>query len=368
MSKKRICIDARMIGSSGHRTYLKNLLMKMNLVGNEVVLLIPSGAKREKDFLQRFSLRHCDAPVYSMQEQWQLPRLIPRSDLFWSPHFNVPVGPVRAKKRLVTIHDVFHLANRFSLRWGERVCVKGIISQAVKRSDKIITVSQFSRDEIMRFTGVSGEKISVIFNGVDQGVMDLRKIEVIKRKYELPERFFLYVGNIKPHKNLQGLLKGYYSFLKRKEGNCPIFIVGRKRGLLQTESIGEIIDFFPGLRQNMRHLEMVSDEELPIFYQLATCLVFPSFYEGFGLPPLEAMSMGCPVIASAIPPVEEVCGEAVYYIDPYDPFSIARGMREMYEDERMREGFIAKGKERAKGFLWEKSAEEHVRVIEEMIG
>ena len=164
---KELCIDARMIFSSGIGTYLKNLLLALKSSPFKCRLLMDPACIEKLSWLSHFEIIPLSAGIYSIQEQLKLPLLIPKCDLFWSPHYNVPVLPIRAKKRLVTIHDVYHLAYFSTLKWKEKVYAKGVISRAVKVSDQIITDSFFSEAEILKYTRAKKAKISVIPLGVD---------------------------------------------------------------------------------------------------------------------------------------------------------------------------------------------------------
>ena len=246
-----------------------------------------------------------------------------------------------------------------------------MIGKAVKKSDQILTVSEFSRREIIKYTKVDKEKIAVIPIGVDSDHFSLSddpdQLDFIQKKYQLPKNYFLFVGNVKPHKNLKGILQAFEKLLSEKKIDFSFIIVGKKEGFINGESILSLLEASPLLRNRVRLLGMVPNEDLPFIYQLAACFVFPSFYEGFGLPPLEAMSMGCPVIASQITPVEEVCKDAVYWVDPYNYHSIAEGLYSVLTNEKLRLELIAKGKERVKEFSWDRTTERHLKIIEEMM-
>ena len=162
--KIRLCIDARMLFSSGIGTYLRNILQGLSCVENLDITLIRS--KKEPSFLS-FPVVFCDAPVYSLQEQIQLLKIIPPCDLFWSPHYNVPLGSIPAKKRIVTIHDVCHLSMKDCFPWWKRLPSQYLLQKAIDLSDAVCTVSSFSYQEILRRLVVCPEKMHLISGGVD---------------------------------------------------------------------------------------------------------------------------------------------------------------------------------------------------------
>ena len=365
---KSLCIDARMIFCSGIGTYLQNVLSGLKKQKNfhcKVALLVrPQDAQDPR--LKAYDKIVCSAPIYSVQEQLVLPFLVPSSDLFWSPHYNIPLLPIRAKKRLVTIHDVYHLSIFSKLKLKEKIYVKTVFSQAFRKADRIITPSNFSLSEMGRYFPKKKEKIKVIHNGVDfqhfSATQTREKLSAIKNKYHLPKNFFLYVGNIKPHKNLQGLLQAFEK-ISQDLNNYNLVLIGQMKGLRRTALISQMIEG----QSKIKLLENVTASELPAFYALAKGLILPSFYEGFGLPALEAMAAGCPVIAAKSSSLPEVCGEAAYYIDPHDFKSIALAMKKLACDGVLRDNLRAKGFERVQKFTWASSVKKHLQVIEELL-
>jgi glycosyltransferase involved in cell wall biosynthesis len=276
------------------------------------------------------------APIYSAQEQLEFPLKVPKCDLFWSPHYNVPVLPIRAKKRVVTIHDACHLAlGTFS----EKIYARWIMKKALYGADQAITVSEFSKQQIQKYVGQ--KEIQAIHIGVDRDRFVRQSISsALRRKYQLPPKFILYVGNFKPHKNVEGLL---HAFARVKLPGLGLVLVG-----------------------NGTKIGVVPDEELPIFYSMAEMLVFPSFYEGFGLPPLEAMSCGCPTVVSSAASLPEVCGDASLYFHPKNSEEMVDAIRRVATDLELRRALIRKGYERRERFHWEKTAQKHLEIFEKV--
>lgn len=347
---KSLCLDARMIEHSGIGTYLKNLIPFLGKASFRLKLILPSAHAGRYPECETIS---CDAPIYSVQEQWSLPFLIPSCDLFWSPNFNTPLLPIRAKKRLLTLCDVFYLTPLAQLSLLRRTYARKMIYAAVANACRIITISHFSAGEIIKYAGGKREKIEVIYLGGDHAIF--------KDEIPLPEKFVLFVGNVKPHKNLRNLVKAFSKLVQNKGfEEYKLVIVGKKEGFIH----GDALDPAPFVV----FTGVVADEELVSIYQRASLLVLPSLYEGFGLPPLEAMRWECPVIVSRAGSLPEVCGDAVVYIDPYDKDDICQAMGRTLSSEQLRRELKVKGKERSQLFTWEKSAADHLRCIEECLG
>ncbi len=327
-----LCIDARMLRCGGIGTYLQQIIPRIE--GFSLTLIVHS-----KDVLQwsQYKTIVCDAPIYSIREQWDLWREIGSYDLFWSPHFNIPLLPIRAKRRVVTIHDLYHLAHTRELGLVERAYAKWVIRKAIKDADRVITDSEFSRGEIKRYLAVE-EKIRVIPLGVE--IVELEDID-------LPEKFVLFVGNNKKHKNLVSLVR---AMKDRKE---KLIVVGKEAGGRRAENIeGDVI-----------WMRDVSTGVLATLYSRAQVTVIPSYYEGFGLVGLEAMAYGCPVVASNRASLPEVYGDAAIYIDPDDVVSTQNGMTRAIEN---REALVVKGFSRAKLFNWDMTAKRHCEVFQEI--
>ena len=351
-----LAIDARMLSCSGIGTVIKNLLQPLSSPPFKTTLI--SSVKSSSQ-----PVRLNQAPIYSLQEQFSLPLSIPSCDLFWSPHYNIPLLPIRAKKRIVTIHDAYHLAHAHLLTAKEKLYAKIMFAQAVSRSDAVITDSEFSKSELCRFLSVPPEKIRVIYPGVDFKKFSKKKPveewKAVQRKYQLPSSFFLFVGNVKPHKNLRLLLQTY----REKDVELPLVIVGKIDGLRGKDSSIDAIHHDTKLQGKVFLTGEVLDEEIPFFYQSAQGLLFPSLYEGFGLPPLEAMAAGCPVAVLSRASLPEVCGNSAYFFKDDCPDSVAEAMRDIVRDAPE---WKEKGREQVMRFSWEKTAFSYREVFQEI--
>jgi glycosyltransferase involved in cell wall biosynthesis len=355
----RIGIDARKLHDFGIGTYIRNLLRQLaRLDGRtEFVLLC-----RPWDVPALASLGENFRPVvetsgnYSIAEQVRIPFALRREGvtLFHAPHYVLP--PLVSCKSVVTIHDCVHLMfpqylpNRLALAYA-----RTSIALASRRATRVMTVSDSSKRDIVRLFGTDPDKISVIYNAYDERFgVEPREEDVVRvrERYQLHDEFVLYAGNVKPHKNLERLIEA--------------FDIVRTRGLdhLKLVLIGDDISKYAALRRAVhqhqlhkyvRFLGYLPEETLAVMYRLAGVFVFPSLYEGFGLPPLEAMASGTPVVTSNVSSLPEVAGDAAMLVDPYDPHAIAEGIHRVLTDEALRRDLRRKGLARAHQFSWEAS-------------
>jgi len=362
--KKEVCIDARMLLLGGIGTYIRNLLPGLNAAFQLKLIVHPDIVEKEK-WLQGYDLIFSSAGIYSIREQIELPMRIPHVDLFFSPHYNIPLAPIRAKRRVVTIHDVFHLAFGSHLQWHERIYAKRIIQQAVGRSHAIITDSAFSASEICKYTHIVADQIIPIHLAVDrnlfQPIVHKDRIAEIVQKFRLPKRYFLFVGNLKPHKNLSNLLLAL-----KENSDWELVIVGKGHGMKNVDSGIAAYEKLPELHGKVHWHPTVPNDALSVIYQHAEALILPSYYEGFGLPPLEAMSCGCPVIVSNAASLPEVCSSAALYVAPEKPASIASAMKKLTENPELKQKLVQEGYTNLTRFDWGKTVEKHIELFEKV--
>ena len=358
-----LCVDARMYRASGIGTYLQNLLPALG-ESFELTLL------GDPDELAEVGGRVIPTtiPIYSVAELLRFSRLVPRCDLFWSPHYNVPWRPVRAKARLVTIHDVFHLAHLSTLSLPQRGYATLAFRAAARFSEHIITVSEFSKTEIQRYLKVPDDRVSVIPNGVDHALFhpqtDEDQQRRVRKKYGLPPRWLLYVGNVKPHKNLITLIKAF-AMLPESLSDRHLVIVGQREGFITGDTeLGRTLQNDPPLARRVHFTGFVEQADLPELYRLAELFVFPSKYEGFGLPPLEALACGCPVVVSDRASLPEICGAAADYVNPDSISELADKITAaLQRSPAARDRKIQLGLERAQHYTWASSVAQHERLI-----
>lgn len=321
---------------------------------------------------------------YSWQEQILMPFYIWREkiDLMHFPHFNVPVFIIG--KFVVTIHDLIltHFPTRRATTLNPAVyrlknlAYRLVIANAVKRSKKIITVSEFTKRDIIKQFGVDEKKIAVTYEGVANLAKGRDSLFVAKldnqetlEQYHIPKNFLLYVGNAYPHKNLETLLEVFVKLLGYRP-DLRLVLVGkedyfydrihdkaRALNIWQNGNINSPV-IFPGY---------VSDAQLEIFYQEAKVYVFPSLYEGFGLPPLEAMARNCPVASSDRSSLPEILGEAAIYFNPEDKDDMVEKIERLLNDNKLRESLIAEGLKQVKKYSWWECANETLGVYKQIL-
>jgi len=359
---KEICIDVRMALNSGIGTYIRNIVSRLLKGPFNLKLIAHQELIQKWPALSSFNVLLTSAPLYSVQEQIALPLLVPKCDLFWTPHFNIPLAGVRANKRMITLHDVYHLAFGENLSWPKRLYAKTVISRAVKISDHILTVSHFSKREILKYTRCLPDKISVVHLGVDASLFSEADPGRLQMKYQLPEHYFIFVSTLAPHKNIDRLLKAW-NILMRELPDWKLIVVGKK---VKVNTWQPVLEQYPSLKQQVVFLEHVDNQDLPALYRFADAAVHPSLYEGFGLTPLEAMSCGCPTIVSNAASIPEVCGDSTLYVDPYDIHDIAAGMRKIAQNPALRADLKEKGLKRSQLFTWDKTVQDHIEILERL--
>lgn len=321
----KIAIDCRMWGKTygGIGRYVQEIVLNMVKANDwHFILIVSDGSVRQeiKTVLgisrATVSFIDCKAKMFSLAEQTQMARLVPECDIFWSPYMNVPFMYVRARRRVVTLHDVFHLANPQYYSRLKRLLIAPFYYFSTRKSNLILTVSEFSKNEIMRCCGSRfASKIKSIYNGCE---IDVEKVTETAKGFS----YILFVGSIKPHKNLKNALRG---FEKMAEHKYKFVIVGKKEGFITGDT--EVFDMVAQLNEKEERVIFtgnISDDELFGWYKGAAALVQPSYYEGFGLPVVEAMTFGLPIACSDIPVFREIGKDLVSYFDPHSPASIAK--------------------------------------------
>jgi glycosyltransferase involved in cell wall biosynthesis len=365
----RVAIDTRKIHDFGIGTYIRNLLRQLARIDRdtEYVLLC-----READLGiaaqlgPNFRSVREPSPNYSLREQIHVPWVLRRErpDVYHAPHYILPAA-VRCRS-VVTIHDCIHLMfpqylpNRAAYAYA-----RASMWAAARRSDCILTVSEASKKDILHLFNVKPEKIVVVYNAIDEHFSTSPSDEHVARvreRYQLDHKFVLYVGNIKPHKNLVRLIEAF-SRLRRTHDDLKLLIIGDE--ISKLPALRRAVHSHK-LHKHVRFLGYLRDDTLTVLYRLASVFVFPSLYEGFGLPPLEAMASGTPVVTSNVSSLPEVTGDAAVLVDPYDVESIEDGMRRVIDDPVLAATLRRKGLQRAREFSWERSVEKTQRVYREV--
>jgi len=340
-----VTVDARMLRSTGIGTYLGALLPRLlALLPEARFCLLGDPAALEGLTGPRVESRALTAGIYSILEQPQLATRTSRETrVFWAPHVNLPL--VAPGRLLVTVHDAFYVRPPREARPRlDKALYLGALMRALKRRAAAITcVSEFTKSELERLLGPFGVPLHVIPNGLEPVWFER---PATARPHANP--YLLFVGNLKPHKNLARTLEAFarvadrvpHDFLIAGSGDVDAL----KRGLP------------PAIAPRLRFLGTLPTDVLRSMVAHASGLVLASLYEGFGLPPLEAMALGVPVLVSRRASLPEVCGDAALYCDPESVDDIARGLEELLLDESTRQRLAEAGPRRASAFDWDRSA------------
>ena len=338
--------------------------------GHDYVLFAATGGQRPADagWPSSFQMRSAPLSDRALAILWhrlQLPLWVELVtgpvDIFHSPDFVLP--PVRRAKTLVTVHDLSFIRYPQCADAGLRAYLNKVVPRSVHRADLVLADSQSTKDDLVELLGVKPARIEVVYPGVEERfhpIEDQAHLEGVRKQYNLPPRFILGLGTLQPRKNFVRLIEAFadlrsFDVAQDKSAICDLHlvIVGGK-GWLYEDIFAAVEQL--GLEEKVIFPGFVADEHLPALYNLADLFVFPSFYEGFGLPPLEALACGRPVITSDASSLPEVVGEAGLMVEATDTGALAEAMKRVLEDNALQEEMTARGLEQAKKFTWEKAA------------
>jgi len=361
----RIGIDARLIyySRAGIGQYILNLVQALADVDPQDDFLLLQSFKDRTAIVTQPNFRRISlfTPCHNRFEQWILGLEIAplRLDVLHSPDFIPPF--YRNCRSVITVHDLaFLLYPHFLTRESARYY--GQIDQAVRRTDHIIAVSESTKRDLIRLLGVPEDKISVIYEAAHplyRPLNDPEGAREVRGRYGIEGDFILFVSTIEPRKNLPTLLRAFRLLLDHYKPRVKLVVAGSKGWLFdEVFSLTEELQ----LLEHVLFLGPVPAHDLLFLYNEARLLAHPAFYEGFGLPLLEAMACGTPVVASNVASIPEVVGDAALLIEPEDVDGLAVAMWRLMTDEALREELIAKGLRRASRFSWEKAAQETLAI------
>jgi glycosyltransferase involved in cell wall biosynthesis len=367
----RIAIDARKLRDYGIGTYVRNLLRHLARIdkATEYVLLCqPADSSMLVSLGPNFHAVPERAGGYSFREQISIPLDLRRErvDLFHAPHYVLP--PLVPCKSIVTIHDCIHLRfpqylpNQFAYAYA-----RSSLWVATHRARRVLTVSEASKRDILKYFHVPESKIDVIYNALDERLGEAPtadEMRQVQERYQLNDPFVLYAGNIKPHKNLERLIEAFHTLRKTGLEHIKLLIIGDE--ISKYATLRRAVHRHK-LHHHVRFFGFVPDKTLACLYHLAGVFVFPSLYEGFGLPPLEAMASGTPVITSNVSSLPEVVGDAALMIDPYDVGAIADAMRRVLTDRQLATGMRERGLARVSHFSWDRSVRRIREIYSEVL-
>jgi len=290
------------------------------------------------------------------QAMWPMHAIRDHLDLLHSMAFVMPA--LTCKPAVVTVYDLsfMHYPERFVPI--QRLYLTSQTRRSCRQAKRIVVISESGRDDVQRFFGVPEARIDVIHPGVSPlfGPHSPEQIADFRRRHRLPERFLLHVGTLQPRKNIPALITALTRLTDRE---IPLYLVGGK-GWLYEEVFAQVADL--GMQDRVRHVGYVSDEDLPLWYCAASLLAFPSVYEGFGMPIVEAMACGTVVVAADTAAVPEAAGDAALYFDPQDIDALAEQMERALVDSDLAATMRARGLVQAARFSWERAGRQMASV------
>lgn len=363
----RLTIDAR-VWKTGIGTYTLNLLAALRAADPNlrVTAITRADAVAVLSALSH-ETRIVDIPIYTAREQLNVLAAARGCDLLHVPHYNVPVlygGPL-----VVTIHDVAHLKlapYRSSLK--SKLYARPMLKMAAAKASNVIAVSHHTKSEIAEVLGIPGKKIEVIYHGVAPVYQPIQKSKASERvfaRYKIGRPYFLYVGNLKPHKNLALLFRALSTLRGRGRLHHSLVLAGDDPRWKQ--SVFEMTARL-GLADVVFHIPWASEDSLPYLYSAADLVIMPSLSESFGLPLVEAMASGTPVISSNAAALPEVGGDAVVYFDPRNVEELTAAIERVLDSPTLQNELRAKGLKQAAKFSWEECARKHIEVYRSVLG
>jgi len=285
-------------------------------------------------------------------------------DIFHSTDFVLP--PVRQARTILTVHDLTFMRLPQCAKAGLRAYLNKVVPRSIERADLVLADSQSTKNDLIDLLGVSPDKIEVVYAGVERRFRPMEgeiALQRVKKRYELDFPFILSLGTLEPRKNFTGLIEAYALMRSSRAGfhtcqgkgdrGLKLVIAGVK-GWLYDEIFARVEEL--GLENEVIFPGFITDEDLPALYNLAELFVFPSLYEGFGLPPLEAMACGTPVVTSDRPSLPEIVGDAGLLVEATDNQELAKAMERVLTDEYLRREMREKGLKQAEKFTWEAAA------------
>jgi glycosyltransferase involved in cell wall biosynthesis len=355
-----IGIDARKIQDYGIGTYVRNLIRSLAAIDTEnryLLLAKPENAAGLADLPDNFQVAPESSPVYSLRElvalSWHLFRH--KLDLYHSTHYVLPAWV--GSKVVVTVHDIIHLLypeflpNNLALLYAQRM-----LRRSLQRADRVIAVSQNTKADLIQHFEIYARKINVVHNGVEDLFRRKLPEDELQRwllQLGIQQPYLLFVGNPKPHKNLNTVVQAYARARKLAAFDAPLVCVGSRQGTeYKLRQRAEQL----GVGDHVRLLGHVEQEALPAIYQGATLFLYPTLYEGFGLPVLEAMASGVAVITSNTSALKEIGEGYAHLVDPLDLEGMARAIAQCMSEPEHRASLSRLGLKRAEKFRWDEAA------------
>ena len=378
----RIGIDIRLIGKkrTGDETVFFNLVKNLALIDESNEYFLFTDTKEEKNISEikkdlgianknNFKTVSLSAGNKFIWNAWVLPRYLKNNPVdVYHTQYITPWFVPREIKIITTIHDIsFNFFPQF-IKFSDLFFLKTLIPISLKRADKIIAVSQFTREEIIKFYKIAPGKVDYVYNSISDEFLDgdipEEKLREVKNKYALPEKFILYIGTLQPRKNIPQLIEAF-ARIKDRLGEFKLVICGNKQGHNYDRRIENSIET-NGLKNEVIFPGFIEEKDKKSVYKLAHLFVFPSLYEGFGIPVLESMSQKVPVAASDIPSLREIAGDGAEYFNASSLDNFSQVMYSICVNERLRKEVMQSGAERINFFSWKKSAEKLLAIYKNL--
>lgn len=351
--------------SAGVHQYIYRLLLHLPHAGCQVTAFVGPEARLPRAVVAlrtRWPTHRPAARV--LWEQLAQPLILRRigADLAHGPVYVVPLGT--SLPTVVTIHDLSFLRFPHFFRPANRFYLSLFTRLSAHRAQRILAVSEHTAQETVRLLGIPRSKIRVVYHGVDPVFRPLPAEEVaaFRARQGLPERFVLYVGTLEPRKNLVRLVQ---AFARIPSADCPVLILAGARGWYDEEIFATVERL--NLKDRVLFPGYIPNEQLPLWYNAARVFAYPSLYEGFGMPVLEALACGTPVLTSATSSLPEAAGDGALLVEPNDVGAIADGLHRLLTDETLRETLRERGLAHAVRFSWARTAEETVALYREAV-
>lgn len=342
---------------------------------NQYIVFLNSfrNSPKRESWMERdnFTVRRGKFPGPVLLYMWRwldrppVERFVGEVDVFHSPASYVP--PQRNGGRVTTVHDLYFMQDpRACDRLGGGF-LAATLPRRLKGISSIIAASRHTRDDLVEMLGVPSERISIVYEGVDQAfrrVRDSGQLEAARKRYRLPERFILFVGTIEPRKNISRLVEAYAGVRGCLPDPPDLVIAGGRAA--DAETVDRAIDL-SGVARHVHMTGYVAHEDLAALYSLADLFVLPSLYEGFGLPVLEAMKCGVPVVAGDTSSLRELVADRGFLVDPEKPHAITEGIVRALSDEDTTAEYVAHGRDFAREMTWERCAQQTLAVYEKSV-
>ncbi len=369
----RPLMDARYSGVSEYIFRLLNALFKIDDKNQYILLYNSFSQVRDPKFnfpnvkiiRKKIPNRILNYPLLWLLRRPRFDKWVgEKVDIFFMPHINY-MAVSKNVKTILAVHDIsFLIEPRFFSWWKNLWHSFVMVKLLVRRFDKIVVFSEHTKRDLAALCKVNPEHISVIPSGIDQSFKVYDKndpgIAAVATKYKLTKPFILFLSTLEPRKNVEGLVLAFNQLKEKHQGDLELVLAGG-RGW-KSAPIFKLIKESP-YKDDIKILDYVPENERAFLYSLAQVFAYPSFYEGFGFPPLEAMACGTPVVVAGVSSLPEVVGNAGILIDPYNPSSIALGLEQVLINNELAQDLREKGLIQAKQFNWENAAERYLRLF-----